>query len=93
MVVELQEMAVLARSLHPSDQNPVPAFSFIGNNGSPVSLLKMNTKPDFGDLGYSVNSFSFVGYGYKVWRCRQIPVPDIVVNCLKMPDPLSCLSI
>src|SRR5690606_13663583 len=46
-----------------------------------------------GGLCHGINSFSIMGDGKQIWRGRKIPVQDIVVHKLKMPEALSGIGI
>ena len=67
--------------------------SSIGQTGSPVARSKTNTNPCFGRLGDGFDGPAIDDDVGENRRARQVPIPHIMMNGLKVPDPLTRMEI
>src|SRR5208283_3409587 len=58
-----------------------------------IGAIEKKHEALFGGLGYCIYLFAVPRHGEEHWRRRKIPIPQIMFDALKMPEPLACLCV
>ena len=75
--------------MFPSHRLTLHGYLYYGEQGFTGLPVKYKQVARLGCLGHGGNGFTTALQGNQVGRCGQVPVPHIVVDRLKVPEPLA----